>query len=154
MKHREVIMFAPKAILVPTDFSEYSDKAIKQAADIAAQNGAKLYLLHVLGWIQQCAVDYCISAETIQSLYGESEKAAKKRMEEEVEKILSSKKIDVVFDVKVGVAHDEIVKEQDEKKIDLIVIASHGRTGIRKILLGSVADRVLHEAKCPVLLVR
>jgi nucleotide-binding universal stress UspA family protein len=69
-------------------------------------------------------------------------------------KILQSRKIDVAFDVKSGTPYEEILKEQQERKADLIVIASHGRTGILKSLLGTVAERVMREAKCPVLLVR
>lgn len=147
-------MFAPKSILVPTDFSEYADKAIKQAAEIAEVNNSKIYLLHVVHWPQQCVVDYCISNELIRDIYERSKKEATKKMQEEVAKISRSAKIDVVFEVKAGIPHQEILKEQEEKKNDLIVIASHGRTGIMKVLLGSVAERVLREAKCPVLLVR
>jgi universal stress protein A len=75
-------------------------------------------------------------------------------MQEEANKILQSKKIDVAFDVKSGSPYEEILREQQERKADLIVIASHGRTGILKSLIGTVAERVMREAKCPVLLIR
>lgn len=147
-------MFTPKTILVPTDFSEFSDKAVLQAVDIAEQNNAKVYLLHVVDKLQQCAIDYCIPLETMMKVQSDSEKEATKKMQDEADKILKSRKIDVVFDVKSGVPFEEILKEQQERKADLIVIASHGRTGILKTLIGSVAERVMREAKCPVLLVR
>jgi universal stress protein A len=147
-------MFAPKAILVPTDFSECSDRAIKEAVDIAVQNNAKIYLLHVVDKLQQCAIDYCIPVETMMKVQSDSEKEAVRKMQEEANKILQSRKIDVTFDVKSGTPYEEIIKEQQERKADLIVIASHGRTGILKNLIGSVAERVMREAKCPVLLVR
>lgn len=147
-------MFTPKSILVPTDFSEFSDRAVRQAADIAEQNNAKVFLLHVVDKLQQCAIDYCIPIETMMKVQSDSEKEATKKMQEEVDKIVKAKKIEVVFDVKSGVPYEEILKEQQERKIDLIVIASHGRTGILKNLIGSVAERVMREAKCPVLLVR
>lgn len=147
-------MFAPKAILVPTDFSEYSDRAIKQAVDIAEQNNAKIYLLHVVDKLQQCAIDYCIPIETMMKVQSDSEKEASRKMQDEAKKITQAKKIDVTFDVKSGVPFEEILKEQQERNADLIVIASHGRTGILKNLIGSVAERVMREAKCPVLLVR
>jgi universal stress protein A len=147
-------MFAPKAILVPTDFSEYSDRAIKQAVDIAEQNNAKIYLLHVVDRLQQCAIDYCIPVETMMKVQSDSEKEASRKMQDEAKKITQIKKMDVTFDVKSGVPFEEILKEQQERKADLIVIASHGRTGIIKSLIGSVADKVMREAKCPVLLVR
>jgi nucleotide-binding universal stress UspA family protein len=147
-------MFAPKSILVPTDFSEYSDRAIKQAVDIAEQNNAKIYLLHVVDKLQQCAIDYCIPVETMMKVQSDSEKEASRKMQDEAKKITQAKKIDVTFDVKSGVPFEEILKGQQERKADLIVIASHGRTGIMKSLIGSVADKVMREAKCPVLLVR
>jgi universal stress protein A len=147
-------MFAPKSILVPTDFSEYSDRAIKQAVDIAEQNNAKIYLLHVVDRLQQCAIDYCIPIETMMKVQSDSEKEASRKMQDEAKKITQAKKIDVTFDVKSGVPFEEILKEQQERNADLIVIASHGRTGILKNLIGSVAERVMREAKCPVLLVR
>jgi universal stress protein A len=148
-------MFAPKSILVPTDFSEHSDKAIRQAADIAEQNDSKVFLLHVVGWPQEFA-NYTISiaGETIQKIVDESVKVATKTMEAEVEKLKRTRKIEITYDVKVGIPHQQILKEQDERKIDLIVMGSHGRNEVTKILLGSVADRVLHGAKCPVLIVR
>jgi len=147
-------MFTPKSILVPTDFSEFSDRAVQQAVDIAEQNNAKIFLLHVIDKLQQCAIDYCIPLETMMKVQSDSEKEAAKKMQEEADKILKAKKIDVVFDVKSGVPYEEILKEQQERKADLIVIASRGRTGILKTLVGSVAERVVREAKCPVLLVR
>jgi nucleotide-binding universal stress UspA family protein len=147
-------MFAPKSILVPTDFSEYSDRAIKQAVDIAEQNNAKIYLLHVVDKLQQCAIDYCIPVETMMKVQSDSEKEASRKMQDEAKKITQAKKIDVTFDVKSGIPFEEILKGQQERKADLIVIASHGRTGIMKSLIGSVAEKVMREAKCPVLLVR
>ena len=147
-------MFAPKSILVPTDFSEYSDRAIKQAVDIAEQNNAKIYMIHVVDVLQQCAIDYCIPLEVMQKVQSDSEKEAAKKMQAEANKILQSKKIEVAFDVKSGTPYEAILQEQQERKADLIVIASHGRTGILKSLIGSVAERVMREAKCPVLLVR
>jgi nucleotide-binding universal stress UspA family protein len=147
-------MFTPKSILVPTDFSEFSDRAVRQAVDIAEQHNAKIYLLHVVDRLQQCAIDYCIPLETMMKVQSDSEKEATKKMQEEAEKILKTKNIDLVFDVKSGTPYEEILKEQQERKADLIVIASHGRTGLLRTLIGSVAERVMREAKCPVLLVR
>ncbi len=147
-------MFTPKSILVPTDFSEFSDRAVRQAVDIAEQHNAKIYLLHVVDRLQQCAIDYCIPLETMMKVQSDSEKEAAKKMREEAEKILKTKNIDLVFDVKAGIPYEEILKEQQERKADLIVIASHGRTGLLRTLIGSVAERVMREAKCPVLLVR
>ena len=78
---------------------------------------------------------------------------AEKKLQEELKKLAASKDIQVVFDVKKGDTYETILKEQKDKGIDLIVIASHGKKGLIKHL-GSVADKVLRDAKCPVLLVK
>jgi universal stress protein A len=148
-------MFAPKKILVPTDFSVYADNALKQAIDIAKQNKAKLFLFHVIDdGFQQCAVDYCISEGDVQKILKDSLKNAKDKLHQEVKKITDSSKIEIVYDAKRGIPYEEILKEQEEQGIDLIVIASHGKTGILKNLMGGVVDKVIKRAKCQVLLVR
>jgi nucleotide-binding universal stress UspA family protein len=148
-------MFAPKKILVPTDFSVYADNALKQAIDIAKQNKSKIYLFHVIDdGFQQCAVDYCINEGDVQRILKESIKNAQDKLHQEVKKITDSSKIEIVYDTKRGIPYEEILKEQEEKGIDLIVIASHGKTGILKNLLGGVVDKVIKRAKCQVLLVR
>lgn len=147
-------MFSPQLILVPTDFSDFSDKAVSLAVEIAERTNAKIYLLHVVDKLQQCAIDYCFPAEEMQRIESGSIKEAVKKMQEEVRKIVQSKKIDVTCDVKVGVPYEEILNEQRGRKADLIVIASHGRTGIMKSLIGSVAERVVRGATCPVMVAR
>jgi nucleotide-binding universal stress UspA family protein len=147
-------MFAPKKILVPTDFSKFSDEALKQAYDIAKKYKAKLYLLHVVDVIQQCAVDYCMDQQTLDSLDKQTIKASEDMMEKQIKKVAKSKDVEIISDVKKGTSYEEILKEQEAKKIDLIVIASHGRTGLMGHLIGSVAERVARGAKCPVILVK
>jgi nucleotide-binding universal stress UspA family protein len=149
-------MFTPKQLLVPTDFSVYADNALKQAIDIARQNKAKIYLLHVIDdGFQQCAVDYCLDEGAVQKILKESIKNAKDKLQQAVKKITDSNTgIEIVCDAKRGIPYEEILKEQEEKGIDLIVIASHGKTGILKNLLGGVVDKIIKRAKCQVLLVR
>jgi nucleotide-binding universal stress UspA family protein len=148
-------MFAPKNILVPTDFSKFADAALKTAVDLATQYDTKIYLLHVIDeQIKQCAVDYCLSYEVVKQLEKESVKASTDKLQKEAAAIIKEKKIKVIFDVKNGVPSEVILSEQKAKKIDLIVIASHGKTGILKQLMGSVADKVVKGSKCPVMVVK
>ena len=149
-------MFAPKKILVPTDFSVYADNALKQAIDIAKQNKAKIYLFHVIDdGFQQCAVDYCLDEGSVQKILKDSIENATEKLQQEAKKVSDTQSgIEIVFDVRRGIPYEEILKEQEEKGIDLIVIASHGKTGILKNLLGGVVDKVMKRAKCQVLLVR
>ena len=150
-------MFAPKNILVPTDFSVYSDNALKQALDIAGKYQAKIILFHVVDdHFQQCAVDYCIDEASVQRIYSESIKNAMDKLQQEVKKITDGggSNIEISCDARRGIPYEEILKEQEGKNADLIVIASHGKTGILKNLMGGVVNKVMKRAKVPVLLVR
>ncbi len=148
-------MFAPKSILVPTDFSEFADEALKDAVEIAKKFNSKIYLLHVFDeGMHQCVADYCLSGEVVAQLESEAMKTSRERMEKEVQAIAKEKQIEIVFDIKKGFPYETILNEQQEKGIDLIVIASHGKTGLLKQLIGSVAEKVIRSAKSPVLLVK
>jgi nucleotide-binding universal stress UspA family protein len=147
-------MFSPKKILVPTDYSEFSDNALEQALDIAKQHKAKVYLFHVIGLMQQCAVDYCLDNATVMDLDKKSMKSAKDMMQEQIRKVSGSADVEIISDVRKGSPYEEILKEEKARKIDLIVIGSHGKTGILSHLMGSVAEKVARGAKCPVLIVR
>jgi universal stress protein A len=149
-------MFAPKKILVPTDFSAYADNALKEAIDIAKQNKAKIYLFHVIDdGFQQCAVDYCIDEATVQKITNDSLVNAKEKLKKEIKKITDDHgDIDIAYEAQRGIPYEEIVKKQKELGIDLIVIASHGRTGILKNLMGGVVEKVMKNASCPILLVK
>ncbi|MDD5243450.1 MAG: universal stress protein [Syntrophorhabdaceae bacterium] len=147
-------MFSPKTILVPTDFSEYSDKALQHATDIARQNNARIYLLHVIGVTQQCIVDYCIDKQMVDQLEQQSIDSAKEMIRKQLDKLKEAESVEIVPDIRKGTPYEEILKEQEDKKMDLIVIASHGKTGLLSHLIGSVAEKVSRAARCPVLLVR
>ena len=146
-------MFAPKNILVPTDFSEYSDKALKKAVDISLQHKSKIYVLHVVDEVVQCAVDYCIDISLVKQIEKQSMKFAREKLQQQVEELAKSKKIQIAVDVKMGDTLETILKEQKDKRIDLIVIASRGKKGLIGHL-GSIADKVMRGAKCPVMLVK
>jgi nucleotide-binding universal stress UspA family protein len=148
-------MFEPRNILVPTDFSEHSDRALGQALDIAEKYNAKIHLLHVIDRnVQQCAVDYCLPQEAVDHLERESLTKSREMMREEVNRIAGPRAVVVDYDVLTGVPYDMILKEEQDKGIDLIVIASHGRDGLLGHLMGSVADRVAEKAKSEVLIVK
>ena len=148
-------MLNVKSILVPTDFSEHSDKALKQALDIAKENKAKLYVLHVIHEaMHQCASDYCLSDEMIQQMESGMISAAQQSLQKQLAKFPEAKEVEVIPEVRRGFPSDEIVKEQQEKKIDLVVISPLGRTGIARFLIGSVTKNVVKEAQCPVLVAK
>jgi universal stress protein A len=148
-------MLKPTKVLVPTDFSEYSDKALRQALDIAAQYGAKVYVLHVVHeQITQCVYDYCLKAEEVQRAEEQLIATARQNLEKQLAKFPRTKEVELTADVRKGIPSEEILNEEQEKGIDLIVIASLGQTGLSKYLVGSIARNVLKGAKCPVLLTK
>ncbi|MDA8126460.1 MAG: universal stress protein [Deltaproteobacteria bacterium] len=147
-------MNAPQRILVPTDFSEYADKALQKGLFLTKRFNAQLYLLHVVQDIEQCAVDYCLSDEFVKQHRTGSIEAARQKLKNELDKLPEAKEVQIGIDVRLGGPDGEILREAKEKNIDLIVIASHGKTGFLQHLMGSVAERVSRGAKCDVLLVK
>lgn len=147
-------MFAPKRILVPTDFSDYSDEALKQALELARQYNSKVYLLHVAEPVSQCTVDYCSDTSTFRQAEDAEIRKAREMMQEELKKFSEFQEIEVISDIREGEPVQEILKEQEEKGVDLIVMPSHGKTGFIKRLMGQISEKVMEEAKSPVLLVR
>jgi universal stress protein A len=148
-------MFKPKKILVPTDFSDYSSKALQKALDIAKEEGSEILLFHVIhNDFQTCVVDYCFTVDEIESIKSRMFAASKENTQKELDKFPLSKEVKVSTEVRNGVPYEEILKFQEEKGADLIVIASHGRSAIKTYFMGSVTSRVLKRAKCEVLLVK
>lgn len=146
-------MFSPKNILVPTDFSMQSERALDAAIDIAKTYMSRLYVVHVVDRvIQQCGVDYCLDAATLEQIYDDSVKGARDSLKKQVEKANFSKDMEISYEVLSGSPYDRILKYQKEKNIDLIVISPHGKTGLMAHIMGSVADRIVHSACCQVLL--
>jgi nucleotide-binding universal stress UspA family protein len=148
-------MFKPKKILVPTDFSEYSDKALQKALEIAKEEGSEVLLFHVTHEdFQTCVVDYCFTIDEAESIKQRIFSAAKENMEKQLAKSPLAKEVRVSIEVRNGIPYEEILNFQEERGADLIVISSHGRSAVTTFLMGSVTSRVLKRAKCEVLLVK
>ncbi len=145
-------MFQPRKILVPTDFSEDSNLAFRTALSIAVKYQARIFLLHVIG--EQSLADYCLDQSIVDRVLNESVVFSNEKLQEVIDRNQQSVDIKVIPDVRKGQPHEEILKEASERKIDLIVIASHGKTGLQKYFIGSVTEKVVKEAKCPALLIR
>jgi nucleotide-binding universal stress UspA family protein len=138
-----------KSILCPTDFSEPSYEALGAACELAEHFGSDLIILHVVAPIPQVASNIGPSAFNINTYQFELEKDAKKQLVEVVlERVPKSLKVRQL--VTHGNAADKILQSA---KVDLIVIASHGRTGWRDIFFGSVAEKVVRLSPVPVLTV-
>lgn len=141
-----------KKILVPTDFSEGSHEALLQANELAKLLGAKLQLLHVieLGYLTVYGRDaFWPTEHTVKEIRGAAEMETTKFLQ-----TVPEAKADFLYVESFGGSPaDHICKEALEQKADLIVIGTHGRKGLDRMLLGSVTERVIRLAQCPVLVV-
>jgi nucleotide-binding universal stress UspA family protein len=146
-------MLSVRNILVPTDFSNYAEKALDLAVDIAKRNKAKITLLHVIDPVQQCVADYCLPDEVVRSIMDKSVSETKAHFRKEAERF-EKDGVQIVPDIKEGVPYVEILNEQKDKRSDLIVMSAHGRTGLKKYFIGSVTDRVVNAAPCDVVVVK
>lgn len=143
-------------ILVPTDGSDLSNKAVATGARLARALGAKLLLLHVRSPIES---PHHVEGGALTSLGGD---AIMQEIEEEERKLLDAalataasdgKKAETAF-VAGYLAYDAIIRVARDQHCDLIVMASHGRRGISSLLLGSETQKVLTHTTIPVLIVR
>ncbi len=139
-----------RSILFPTDFSQQNDAALHYASALAADSNATLHIVHVH------------DTRTLNPSMGEAASlyAAEWQRELEVSRELldrirpTSPGVDFQHHSLTGIPDAEIVEFATENKVDLIVMASHGRTGISRLLMGSVAEAVMRRAPCPVLIVK
>jgi len=144
--------FQLKKILVPTDFSACSAKALDYALAFAERSGAGLILLHVVEPAYFGAYGQDVPPDLIE-FHEDAQKLAGERLEKlSREKIAGRAPVQTV--VATGNAREVIVESARSLEADLIIIATHGYTGLRHVLLGSTAERVVRCASCPVLTVR
>jgi nucleotide-binding universal stress UspA family protein len=141
-----------KTILFPTDFSNGARAAMDHAISLATDYHAKLVLLHVIQDIS-IAEWYIPSSISVSDLVEDMQKSAEKEMDKWTAEV-SVKVKDVKKMVVRGVPFVEIIRTAKDEHVDLIVIGTHGRTGIDHMLFGSTAEKVVRKAPCPVLTVR
>ncbi|MFQ5949862.1 MAG: universal stress protein [Nitrospiria bacterium] len=138
-----------KKILVATDFSVYSERAIDYAAMIADQFSADIFLLHVIESLTYSLTDTLTVVGHEKAL-----SVTATALLDNLVKELVEKKVSVRSDLVTGTPYREIIKKSQEEDVDLIVVGTHGRSGVEHFLLGSVAEKVIRVATCPVLTVR
>ena len=135
-------MLKIKNIVVPTDFSELSLRAFNYAKDLAETMDAKIHLITVIDNTPPMLSkhDKTVSESVMMDSV---EQQAKKQMAELAEEINDDADIDIIQVIRKGVDYEEIVKYSNESHADLIVLATHGRTGVLHTVLGSVAEKVI-----------
>jgi len=141
-----------KKVVCPVDLSEVSMGALKVASDVASQCEAALVIVNVVEPIVAPS-DFTFGPMTT----GEVEDRLVERSVQALKELAATLRLpagSVTFRVERGRASTEIVRVAQEEKADVIVIGTHGYTGMAHVLLGSTAERVIRKAPCPVLTVR
>lgn len=139
-------------VLIPIDFSDYSKNALKYAAQFAQQFKAKMFLVYVVEPMIYPA-DFSMGQVAIPS----TDIDLQKRGDEELNNLAKSlidPSVEVEIIIKTGKPFVEINETAIEKDIDLIIMATHGHTGVEHLLFGSTAEKVVRKAPCPVLTLR
>ena len=144
-------MYVVRNILVPTDFSDYSAAAIEHASTFAVMYNAHLHVLHVVKDSPTPAKQHTISG--IENIPPYTHIPTEDDLRKFVERWLI-RQSKVIQAIRFGQPYKEIVKYAHDEDIDLIVIATHGRTGLPHMLTGSVAEKIVRFSPIPVLTVK
>lgn len=138
-------MLSIRKILVPTDFSDAADNALRYAVELASQLGAEIALVHAWQLSAYASPSSDLAKGMEADLAKDLEGAARR---------YSGHAVTIHRHLRLGVPYVEIVAAGEELGADLIVMGTTGKTGLEHFLLGSVAERIVRTAKCPVLTVR
>ncbi len=138
-------------ILVPTDFSEHSKEALRYAVEMAKVHDAEIILGHVME-----PPIYPTMFEGAAVAVPPLDESFRKQLEEHLEDLRKEEVGEITSKIVVreGSATSELTELAKDEDVDLIIIATHGYTGIKHMLLGSTAEKVVRNAPCPVLTVR
>jgi len=142
---------ATQRFLVPIDLSEYANQALDYAVNLAGKLDARLMLVHVIQSIPLVGVDMGV---TLPYTYVQDLKAEIMQSMESALKRVTAAGLEGEIVVVHGVPFHEIIETAKTRQVDLIIMGTHGRTGLQYVLLGSVAEKVVRLAPCPVLVAR
>lgn len=141
-----------RSILVPIDFSIHSKNALRYAVPMAESFGASLHLVYVVEPTIYPA-DLGFGQVVLPGVEDELRDKGSDELGKLIEREIGDR-VKATSVVRTGKPHQEILREAEEKDVDLIIVASHGHTGVEHILFGSTASRIVRLAKCPVLTIR
>lgn len=141
-----------KKILVPIDFSDFSKNALRYAIQFAENFQAKVYIVYVIEPMVYPS-DFSLGQVAIPNVEYDMQDRAKSELDSLIKnEITTSLETEII--IRAGKPFVEIIDVAAEKDIDLIIIATHGLTGVEHLLFGSTAEKVVRKAPCPVLSIR
>lgn len=150
---RGPVVDGPETILVPTDFSEHADRALEQAVELARVTGAELLLYHVVEEMLFPDTYSAVAPPEAEEKGAAPLQRAREALERKIDD-LGEPDLEASVEVEWGHAATRISDFAGDRDVDLIVIASHGLTGLERVLLGSVTEMVVRSAPCPVFTVK
>ena len=142
---------ATQRFLVPIDLSEYANQALDYAVNLAGKLDARLMLVHVIQSIPLVGVDMGV---TLPYTYVQDLEAEIMQSMESALTRVTAAGLEGEIVVVHGIPFHEIIETAKTRQVDLIIMGTHGRTGLQYVLLGSVAEKVVRLAPCPVLVAR
>jgi len=142
-----------RKILCPVDFSENSEHALDYAIAFAEANKARLQILHVMEPPVYAMPSYPVVSDFAVEAVREFRKSCEDRLQELTERV-RERYPDIESSLVTGTPFIEIIATAKEEDVDLLVLGTHGRTGLAHMLVGSVAEKIVRKAPCPVLTVR
>lgn len=142
-----------RKILVPTDFSVASEEAVRYAADLAASLSASVVVVHVIHEPFVAGGEWDLYVRDAPEMREQLFSDVRSRLSAVVT-VFERRGLHVITDIRFGLPRDGIVNAAMAAEADLIVMSTHGRSGLHHLLLGSVAEHVIRAAHCPVLALR
>lgn len=149
-------MIRLERILVPVDFSEYSEKAVRYGIELARGHGSKLYFVHVISQ----RVIHAVQELNVRGYKGDFVQAVRKLVQDKENDLRDFvpqslyEGIETHFSIRKGSPAEEVIEASKNLSIDLIVLGSKGHSALASVLIGSVVQKVVNNAPCPVLVVR
>jgi nucleotide-binding universal stress UspA family protein len=140
------------SILVPIDFSVHSKNALKYAVPLAKQFDASIHLVYVVE-----PTIYPADLGFGQVVLPGVEEELRLKGADELQQLITEEigvQVKATYAVKTGTPSQEILAEAEEERVNMIVIATHGHSGLEHVLFGSTAERIVRKARCPVLTIR
>ena len=147
-------MFQPKEILVPTDFSEHSERALQQAVELAVSFGSKIHLVHVTTQDADHMPMFFLDDDKLGEVKKHLADYNGELMQKKIDKFIKGKNLTFEVHERVGSPYDEVLKLATELKVDLIVISSKGKNALEGFFFGSTTEKVVRKAHCSVFVVR